>query len=291
MRPGIWTGIPPNGSASYLGDMTNPLIAPETPDLVWFRGADAVRFLDDLLSQEIAAAEPGRVLRSLLLQPHGKLAHILWVLRGEEEVGLVTDSRRGEDLATSLGRYRIRVDVEIDTHDGDACVVVGDESTDPGRWISDGGELVADVSWSKLARRLQTGPRPDLPAMSADQYEEARILSGEPRFGADVDDSTIPHESGLVGDTVDFTKGCFLGQELVARIDSRGGNVPKRLHLLELGDAAATVGTPVTQTGEEVGTITSRSGSVALAMLKRGVEPGDEVIVGGSRVTVQASRP
>ena len=264
------------------------MIAPETPDLVWFRGGDAIRFLDDLLSQEIANAEPGQVVRSLLLQPQGKLEHILWVLRGHDEVGLITDPGRGEDLASSLGRYRIRVDVELDQHEDDAWVVVGDVVAEPGRWEAVDGELVADISWTNLSRTFQTGTRPQLPVMDADEYETARIASHEPRFGADVDESTIPHESGLVPATVDFTKGCFLGQELVARIDSRGGNVPKRLHLLDVGEIVAPAGTEVTKDGESVGTLTSRSGAVALAMLKRGVEPGDEVEVGEARVTIGA---
>ncbi|MEE8489619.1 MAG: hypothetical protein V3S43_04730, partial [Acidimicrobiia bacterium] len=89
-------------------------LAPETPDLVWFRGADTIRFLNDLLSQEIGTMQPGRVTRSLLLAPQGKLDHILWVLRGDEEIGLITDGGRGQDLAATLGRYRIRVDVEVE---------------------------------------------------------------------------------------------------------------------------------------------------------------------------------
>ncbi len=266
------------------------MIAPETPDLVWFRGADAIRFLDDLLSQEIAEAVPGHVLRSLLLQPQGKLQHILWVLRGEDEVGLITDPGRGQELAGFLGRYRIRVDVDIEAHRGDSWVVIGEEALEPGTWSSTGGGLTADVSWKTLPRTYQTGKRPQLAVMSAEAYEAARIASGEPRFGADVDETTIPHESGLVADTVDFDKGCFLGQELVARIDSRGGNVARHLYLLHLGETDAAAGTAVTRGGEEVGTITSRSGPVALALLKRGVEPGDEVTVAEARVTVEPTR-
>ena len=94
--------------------ITEPLLAPVVPELVWFSGADAIRFLNDLISQEIGDVEPGTVGRSLLLTPQGKLDHLLWVLRGEGEVGLIVDSGRGEDLAAKLARYRIRVDVEIE---------------------------------------------------------------------------------------------------------------------------------------------------------------------------------
>jgi folate-binding protein YgfZ len=265
-------------------------IAPETPELVWFRGPDTIRFLNDLISQEIAKLEPGTVTRSLLLEPQGKLRHVLWVLRGEDEVGLITDPGRGDELASDLGRYKIRVDVEIEPHEDGAWLVVGEPRGEEGRWKHDDDGLVADISWPNLERWLITGERPDLPAMSEDDYETARIAAGEPKWGVDVDGSTIPHVSGLVPETVDFTKGCFLGQELVARIDSRGGNVPRNLRVLELGDAPGDTGTTVTAEGSEVGEITSRSGSFALATLKRGVEPGAVVMVGESVTKVRSVR-
>lgn len=265
-----------------------PRLAPETPDLVWFRGPDAIRFLNDIVSQEIAALEPGSVTRSLLLGPQGKLDHILWVLRGDDEVGLITDEGRGEQLANALGRYRIRVDVEITPSDAPAGLVVGDWAIEAGTWSRDDGGVVADVSWANLPRTFITGASPELEEMSPEDYEEARIRAGEPKWGADVDESTIPHESGLVPVTVDFTKGCFLGQELVARIDSRGGNVPRHLRLLELGDVRAQAGAAVTSGGVDVGKITSSARSVALATLKRGIEAGDEVQVNDLPVTVEA---
>ena len=265
-------------------------LAPETPDLVWFRGPDTIRFLNDLISQEIAALEPGTVTRSLLLEPQGKLRHVLWTLRGEDEVGLITDPGRGEQLASDLDRYKIRVDVEIDPHEGDTWLVVGEGRGQKGLWSFDDDGLIADISWPNLERWLTTGTRPDLPAMEKDEYEAARIAAGEPRWGVDVDESTIPHVSGLVPETVDFTKGCFLGQELVARIDSRGGNVPQNLRLLQLGDASAQPGAEVMHEGTPVGEITSSSGSLALARLKRGVEPGDQVTVGGTSGRVEATK-
>lgn len=263
-----------------------PLIAPETPDLVWFRGADTIRFLNDLISQEIADLEPGRVVRSLLLEPRGKLDHIMWVLRGDDEVGLLTDPGRGQELAATLNRYRIRVDVEVEQSDLPASLVVGEWGPSAGTWQATGSGLVADVSWNTLERTLAIGDVPDFEVMPERDYERARIESGEPKWGADVSEDTIPHESGLVPTAVDFTKGCFLGQELVARIDSRGGNVPRHLRLLDLGEATAEVGSTVESDGTDVGAVTSVSGSVAMATLKRGVEPGDDVRVGGSHARV-----
>lgn len=257
-----------------------PLIAPETPDLVWFRGPDTVRFLNDLVSQEIADLEPGRVVRSFLLGPRGKMDHILWVLRGDPDVGLLTDPGRGDALAASLNRYRIRVDVVIEQPEEPAALVVGEWGPVGGTWHATETGLAADVSWETMKRTFVLGEVPEYGLMPEDDYERARIEAGEPRWGADVSEDTIPHESGLVPTAVDFTKGCFLGQELVARIDSRGGNVPRHLRLLDLGDATAEPGLMVESDGSEVGSVTSVSGSIAMATLKRSVGPGDEVRIG-----------
>lgn len=265
-------------------------LAPETPDLVWFRGADTIRFLNDLLSQEIGTMKPGRVTRSLLLAPQGKLDHILWVLRGDEEVGLVTDGGRGDDLAATLGRYRIRVDVEVEQSEQPAWIVVGEIGLEPGTWSRINGGLEVDISWPGIERTLVVGDRPDLEEGDAGEYESLRIAAGEPRWGVDVDEKTIPQESGLVGSTVDFTKGCYLGQELVARIDSRG-HVNRHLRILEIDGAGAEPGVSLEVTDKKVGTLTSVSNSIGLALVRREVAPGDLVSVGGFNAVIREIPP
>jgi folate-binding protein YgfZ len=261
-------------------------LAPETPDLVWFRGTDTIRFLNDLLSQEIATTGPGTVVRSLLLDPQGRLGHILWVLRGEDEVGLVTDQGRGDELVSALGRYRIRVQVEIEKETDPVWLVVGEMGTVPGGWESTDQGVVADVSWAKTKRALRVGERSGLETMDRERYEELRIRSGEPRFGKDVDDKTIPQQTGLVPVSVAFEKGCFLGQELVARINSRGGNVPQRIGILEFEHGAPPEGSSISHQGDEVGKITSAAGSLALGMIRREVTMGQQVEVDGRTAVV-----
>lgn len=252
-------------------------LAPVHPDVVWFSGSDALRFLNDLISQEIGDMSPGESRRSFLLEPQGKLRFLLWVVRDGDRYGLVTEDGRGADLATALGRYRIRVDVEIAEHDR-------------GAWIVIGGRNGFDVSWAGVERKLVIGERPDLAEGSEDDYERLRVLAGEPKWGVDVDEGTIPHESGLVPASVDFTKGCFLGQELVARIDSRGGNTPRHLRRLRT-DGSISGGDVVTAADEKVGVVTSAGEGVGLAMLKRSVSVGDSVEVAGSRATVEDLPP
>ncbi len=260
-------------------------LADVAPDLVWFRGPDVIRFLNDLLSQEIAVMEPGEVRRSMLLNPQGRMDHLLWVLRGEEEVGLVTDPGRGPDLAATLGRYRIRVAVEIEESTDPSWLVIGPYSDATGFWSHTDSGLVADVSWTTVSRFLVVGERPDLPTIDGERLETLRIESGEPVIGVDTGPSTIPQETGLVPITVDVDKGCFLGQELVGRIHRRG-HVNKQLRVLEFPSAPGEVGSEITKGELMVGTLTSVSGSVGLATLRREVEPGETVTVGTREAVV-----
>jgi len=267
--------------------VTEPVLAPSMPELVWFTGPDAVKFLNDLISQEIGTAEPGEVRRSLLLTPQGKLDHMFWVLRGDEEVGLVADAGKGEALATTLRRYRIRVKVEIEQSDQTMWLVVGPFEHEQGRWSGDRSGLVADVSWSNVARTLIAGEKPDLQLLDPESYERLRIEAGEPLMDVDVTDSTIPQETGLVSRSISFNKGCFLGQELVARLDSRGGRVNHHLKILRFEGATPEVGNEIVKDGETVGVLTSAAGEVGLSLLRRGVEPGDVVRVGAGQALVE----
>jgi folate-binding protein YgfZ len=109
------------------------------------------------------------------------------------------------------------------------------------------------------------------------EYEALRIEAGVPRQGYDIDESTIAQEAFLELDAVSFTKGCFLGQELVCRIDSRG-HVNRLLRRLR-ADVPLARGASVVADGKEVGAVTSVSGNVALATIRRAVEAGSEVLV------------
>jgi hypothetical protein len=268
--------------------LTEALLAPTTPELIWFTGPDAIRFLNDLISQEIGTAEPGEVRRSLLLTPQGKLDHMFWVLRGEEEVGLLVDAGRGEALTATLGRYRIRVKVDIEPSERETWLVVGPYPQERGRWTGDRSTLVADVSWSNLERALVVGENPGLPLLDPESYELLRIEAGEPLMGVDVSDSTIPQETGLVAGSISFNKGCFLGQELVARLDSRGGRVNHHLRIVRFVDGSAVVGLELFAGEKSVGVVTSAAKDAGLALVWRDVEPGDRLSVGEGEAVVES---
>jgi folate-binding protein YgfZ len=173
------------------------------------------------------------------------------------------------------------------------------------------GAVAVPFRWNGLNGYDLLGPAPAPPEGStfvdAGAYEVARIEAGFPRHGAELDERTIPAEAGLVAESVSFTKGCYTGQELVARIDSRGSNVPRHLRgLLLSGPAeagwalhalgAGGAGEPAGE-GEgapkELGRLTSvalspRLGWVALGYVGRAVETGQTLGVrGGVEAQVQ----
>lgn len=140
-----------------------------------------------------------------------------------------------------------------------------------------GEAMLARVNRFKI--RVDAETRLDLAAEPAAGLEQelARIAAGWPKMGSEIEPgSTIPATTGVVGVAVNFQKGCYPGQELVERMDSRGADAPRRLRVVDL-DEGATVGSPVHDSdGNEVGSVTSVSGDggIGMAYVKRGVDVG-----------------
>jgi tRNA-modifying protein YgfZ len=138
-------------------------------------------------------------------------------------------------------------------------------------------------AWDRLAAAL-----PDFEGrpFGATAFETLRIESGVPRFGAELTEEVMPAEAGVVSRAVSFTKGCYIGQEPVARLHYRG-HANRGLRRIVLDGPPPPPGTPVALAGREVGRVTSAAPSpdagraVALAIVRREVEPGDRVDVGG----------
>ena len=258
-------------------------------DFVRAAGPDANTFLQGQLSQDVLGLAVGASTWALLLQPQGKVTAFLRVLRvGEEEFVLETDAGFGPAVIERLNRFKLRVKADLDPLAWRCLAVRGPKAHE---LVPEG--VVAD--WPGLPGRDLVGEAPAAPAgvvmCGMDAYEAVRIEAGIPVMGRELDEGTIPAEAGVVDRSVSFTKGCYTGQELVARIDSRGGNVPRRLRGLVLAEGPAPVGASVTADGKEVGQLTSVAFSpgldatVALAFVRRAVEPPAEVVVewdGGS---------
>jgi aminomethyltransferase len=290
-------------TGEYLALRTAAGLVSRAHEIVWVRGPDAARFLDGLLSQAVAPIEVGGVERTLLLSPQGKLRATGWLLRGDDEVGIVVDAERAAIVAEDLARFKIRVDATIAVEAGAvldiigpaaASVVAGLGMAAPGSLVwerSPDGTVVAALPFGLVdLPRFIVIPagEVDLAARRVGRlaHDAVRIEAGEPVMGVDLDEATIPQEAGVVDGAVDFTKGCYLGQELVARIDSRG-RVNRHLRGLTVGsNILPPIGAVlVSSDGAEVGAITSLAESlelrapVALALVRREVEPGDAVSI------------
>lgn len=258
-------------------------------DFVRATGPDVTSFLQGQLSQNVAALAPAASTWALLLQPQGKVTAFLRVLRvGEEEFVLETDAGFAPAVIERLNRFKLRVKCDLEPLAWRCLAVRGPMAHE---LVPEG--VIAD--WPGLPGRDLVGESPAVPAgvteCGMDAYEAVRIEAGIPVMGRELDEGTIPAEAGVVDMSVSFTKGCYTGQELVARIDSRGGNVPRRLRGLVLEAGPAPVGAAVQAGGKEVGKLTSvafspgLAATVALAYVRRAVEPPAEVVVewdGGS---------
>jgi len=283
-------------------------------DVLEVTGPEALPYLQGQCSQDLAPLAVGETAWSLILSPQGKVDALVRVTRtGEETYVLDTDPGCGPAARTRLDRFKLRTKVSIEPLEWTCLSVRGPAAADRARPA--GVELVLPVDlpgWSgvDLLGPVPADP-PGLapwrtgPAVWCDEaaWESTRIEAGIPVGGREITGSTIAAEVGLVDRTVSFTKGCFTGQELVARLDARGSNVARRLRgVVVPGAEAPPVGAEVwTADGaHEVGTLTSVAWStgygahVALATLHRRVEPPEGVEVrwdGGSRRAAGEARP
>ena len=244
-------------------------------DVVRVTGPDAVAFLQGQVSQDVAGlSTDGSSAWSFVLQPQGKVDAWFRVTRTSAHALLLdVDGGFGEALVARLERFKLRTKADFELLGDWCCLAVRGAAIEGGVDPAWPGVDGTDVLGPDVA------PPPAIDQGTLEQYEALRIECGVPAMGRELTERTIPEEAGVVERSVSFTKGCYTGQELVARIDSRGGNVPRRLRGLVLdGEDVPADGTPLTIDGAEVGTITSAARSerldavVALAYVKRDVD-------------------
>ena len=248
-------------------------------------GSDALTYLQGQISQDIQDLGDGESAYTFVLQPIGKVEALARVRRvSADEFVVDTDSGYGETLAARLNRFKIRVDVDISRRSQMMVAVRGSDIP-----IDD-----ATPAWGRrdafdlFDRDAPAGVRHG----TADELDAARIEAGWPAMGSEITDATIPAETGVVSLAVNFTKGCYPGQELVERMDSRGSSAPRFVRRLR-GEGSAAVGDTVVHDGKEVGALTSVADSdegwLALASISRSVHVSDSVTVRTEAGTVEAA--
>lgn len=243
-------------------------------DVALAKGPDAVSYLQGQLSQDVEALSVGDSAFSLLLQPQGKIDAFLRVTRvGDDELALDVDAGFGEPMLARLRRFLLRVKVELTIVDWTVVAIRGADAAVP----AGGWRVLPETPGVDGFDVIGPGAAVpgDVPVIDPAAYEALRIRTGVPRMGSELDESTIPATAGIVDRTVSFTKGCYTGQELVARIDSRGDRVPTRLRGV-LGDVP--VGAALSRDGRDVGRVTSAAAGVALAYVRREVEPPADLL-------------
>ncbi len=274
-------------------------------------GAQAKEFLQGQISNDVEGLTPGRGCYATLLSPKGKMLGDLRVLDAGDELLLDTERVALQELFNTIHRFRIGFELELHkrTLERGLLSLLGPESAA----CVDAGELPEGEHAHRMielhgiaARAIRTDLGIDLLCRAADTdalaaalrrrgarrvgsavAETVRIESGRPRYGVELDDSVIPQEAGLNDRAVSFTKGCYVGQETVARLFYRG-KPNRRLHGLRCS-AAVQPGDPLWLGEREVGrvgsaTLSPRLGPIGLALVRREAEPGSELRVGQAAV-------
>lgn len=305
--------------AARAGAALEASVAADALDLA---GDDRVRFLHNLTTADVRALVPGESARAFVTTAQGKIVASADVVALEDRLRLVLPAGTAAATEAHLSRYRIVERVEISApadlafarlrgalspqalivaklpapEGAGAHVAVGEgEETVRVRRLALGREPRFELSAARaaleraLARLTAAGGDAPVVDLASTAAETLRIEDGEPRFGVDYGEDAFPQETGDEA-AISFTKGCYLGQEVIARIRYRGG-VQRGPRGLRFPGAPPAPGAPLLVDGREVGRVTSvatspRFGAIGLALVHRRAEgPGARAeLSGGDRV-------
>jgi folate-binding protein YgfZ len=275
-------------------------LAPVARDVVSVSGQDALEYLQGQCSQDVVALAVGSSTDALLLEPQGRIDALVRVTRvGDDELILDTDAGFGGAVVARLERFKLRVKVEIALLGWESVAVRGPDAAGVS---TTGDALRLEARWPGMDGFDLLGDHPEPPEglvpCGSGAWEAARIEAGIPVMGSELNEKVIPEEAGLVERCVSFTKGCYTGQELVARLDARGSNVPRRLRGIVLtggGPSPAIArGTEILADGKASGVVTSAAWSpgmgatVALGYVHRSVTESSTVTVDGLSAEVRS---
>ena len=235
-------------------------------------GPDAADYLERMVSNEVANLAPGESREALLLTPKARVIAPLVVLRrADDDFLLLTEPDLGELVRGQLLRARFAAKCEIEPEAHTSTIVLGE------------GEGIPTSDYGVPAREVL-----DVDADSdAEELERMRIEAATPRFGREIDDRVLPAEAGLVERAVSFTKGCYPGQEPIARLHYRG-QANRRLAVLELDDDhSPAFDAELRRADKVVGRVTSSVPGLALAYVRKEVEAGADLDLEGRHAKVR----
>jgi folate-binding protein YgfZ len=227
-------------------------------------GPDAADFLQRIVSNDVLAAE---ACEALILTPKGRIvAPLLVWRRGDDDFLLLTEPELGEPVRAHLTRMRVASRCSIEPEEHTSAIVLGGLDGIPNHDYGVPAVEVLDPA---------TGAEP-----ADEELERLRILARTPRWGREIDEGILPAEAGLDERAVSFTKGCYPGQEPLARLHSRG-HANRALRVLETGELHAAQAAEVRHGDRAVGRVTSAVTGLALAYIRLDLPAGADLSVAG----------
>lgn len=316
----VASGAPDEGVAAHYGDPLREQRALARGEavvdlshrgVVTVSGPDRLSWLNSISSQLLLNLQPGESTETLLLTVQGRIEYSPHVIDDGDTTWLLTESWEAAPLADWLNRMKFMLRVEV-TDASEQWATVGSVKQveefaghmawrDPWPEVTTGGYSYSvvepsahpgtDRPWTEylLPRAELADAVAGLQLAGAMAAEALRIAAWRPRLGVETDERTIPHELDLLRTAVHLTKGCYKGQETIARVHNLG-HPPRRLVFLQLDGSQHTlpaVGSAVVVGGRTVGTLTSvaqhyEMGAIGLAVIKRSVDPDAAVeVLGG----------
>jgi folate-binding protein YgfZ len=238
-------------------------------------GPDAEDYLQRMLSNDVEALATGEACDALLLTPKARvIAPLVVYRRAADDFLLLTEPELGERVRAELTRMRLAAKAEIDVEQHASTLVFGQRPDGGIRNTEYGREAWEVLDADVVGDRVPAG-----------ELERMRIEARTPRFGREIDDRVLPAEAGLVERAVSMTKGCYPGQEPIARQHYRG-KVNRMLRVLDIeGDAEPEA--ELTRDGKVVGRVTSVADGVALGYIRTEVEDGAILSLGSGRARVR----
>jgi len=256
---------------------SQPAVALRPRAFVRVAGPDAADYLQRMVSNDVEALEVGEASDALLLTPKARMIATLRIWRrGPEDFLLLTEPELGDAVLNELRRMRFAAKCEVEPEEHSSALVFG------------GDEGIPNNEYGLPAREVLDADVE--PTLAASELERMRIEAGTPRYGYELDDRVLPAEAGLDKTHISFTKGCYPGQEPIARLHYRG-HVNRQLRVLAV--EAASPGDEIEHDGKSVGRVTSAVPGVALAYVRNEVPDDAELSVGGAsaRLDLAPARP
>ena len=292
-RPGAVAGDPPDEAvAAHYGDplreQTLPagLVDRSHREVITVAGPERISWLHTLTSQHLTELAPGIGIQALILSPNGHVEHHMVIVDDGETSWLDVEAGTADALVQYLERMRFMLRVEVARSDRAVLTVLGP----PPAADAVAGLLAHEVPWGTdlLVPRdavEQTVDALGLPLVGLSAFEALRVASRRPRLGFESDHRTIPNELPWLESAVHLNKGCYRGQETVARTNNLG-RPPRRLVLLHLDGALPERGAPVEIDGRAIGFVGTAAyhaelGPIALAIIKRNTADDAQLTAGG----------